>query len=523
MHGLRTHWILLTITSIGALLRFTNLNWDAGGRLHPDEALIVNGALAVRFFSQLSPGFHDYNGFSVYLLKAASLVTAFIFRNPYWSGTPEGLTIIGRFVSALFSTLSIPLLYVFGKQLWKKEVGITAAILFSFTPLVIQLAHFYTTESILIFLLLTLLYAATLYTKNPTIHALVRMAVPMGLLLATKNTAYLFLPIPIITLVLNSKRTSHTIRAFMLFITLVFVAFFVASPYSFIDFSGYIEHSRYLADVVSGRLLMDWTMQFQDTNGGFWIKNLLFAFGPLAILGPIGIVGVLVNTKAWKKLPHTAALWSIGFLIFLAYTYLKFTRYAAPLLPLFAVYGATVLWDIRKTAIGKAICSVVIASQIIYGCMFLPVYGTPHTSLQATDWIKENIPPKSTIFVEEWNSIVRFNRPSLIANGYQLISVNMYTLPDSEQKNTVLHTILAQSDYIMIESPKVRNTIIRQRSRYPNSSAFYEQLESGQLKFTNVAEFSSYPRLGSLLIHDEDLEETFTVFDHPTIRIYKKN
>ena len=121
MRRLRTHWVLLSVTCIGVFLRFTNLNWDLGSRLHPDEALIVNVSLAITFFSQLSPGFHDYNGLSVYLLKAASLIASFLFRSPYWSVTPEGVTVVGRFVSALLSSLSIPLLYILGNSCGKRN------------------------------------------------------------------------------------------------------------------------------------------------------------------------------------------------------------------------------------------------------------------------------------------------------------------------------------------------------------------------------------------------------------------
>jgi hypothetical protein len=49
--------------------------------------------------------------------------------------------------------------------------------------------------------------------------------------------------------------------------------------------------------------------------------------------------------------------------------------------------------------------------------------------------------------------------------------------------------------------------------------------ESG--KYEKIAEFSSYPRIeifGNKLVefNDESAEETFTVFDHPVIRIYKR-
>ena len=141
----------ILITILGGIFRFTNLNWDAGLRLHPDEALIINGAHAVRFFSHLFPGFFDYNGFSVYLVRATALAISWFTNNPYWSQNVIGMTMVGRFLSALLATLSIPLVYLLGKSLWNKTVGVLAAFFLACTPLAIQLAHFYTTESILVF------------------------------------------------------------------------------------------------------------------------------------------------------------------------------------------------------------------------------------------------------------------------------------------------------------------------------------------------------------------------------------
>lgn len=58
--------------------------------------------------------------------------------------------------------------------------------------------------------------------------------------------------------------------------------------------------------------------------------------------------------------------------------------------------------------------------------------------------------------------------------------------------------------------------------------SYYDDLFSGKLGFTQIAEFTSYPRIsigGKTIIEfpDEDAEESFTVFDHPVIRIYKRN
>ncbi len=521
--GLRNYWPVIAITCVGAVLRFTNVNWDAGGRLHPDEALIVNGALTVKFFSGMFPGFHDYNGFSVYLLKIVSLGVSFLSRNSYWSGTPEGVTLVGRYISMTISALSIPLMYVLGKRLWKKETGIIAAIFFAFTPLVSQLAHFYTTEGILIFLLLVLLYATHRYTQKQDIHSLIRMAIPSGLLLATKNTSYLFLPLPLITLwsfVLPVRKKASSL---FLFLVIVFVVFFVASPYSFIDLPGYIARSRYLTQVVSGRLLMDWTMQFQETNGLFWVKNLLYALGPLFLLGLVGVTGSLLRQKSYRNIETIYAVWTVGFSVFLSFTYLKFTRYAAPLIPALTLFAAKFLMDIRKTRAGIPVLFCALGLQVLSGLMYFSIPANTHTSIVAAEWIHNHIPPESVILVEEWNSIVRFTGPELSANRYQLISFNFYTLADNETKKQNLEAALLRADYIMLESPKVKNTVTRLAPRYPYSSQFYEQLTKGARGFTKVAEFASYPRLGPITLSDVNAEETFTVFDHPTITIYQKN
>lgn len=476
-------WIIVTI---GAILRFTNLNWDGGARIHPDEALIVNGALAIKFFSNLFPGFHDYNGLSIYLLKLFTLNET----------APETITISGRFLSALISTTTIPIIYLLGKRMWNKDIGLLAAFLFTFTPLSIQLAHFYTTESILLFLLTVLLYGCVMYTYTPTIKHIFWIGCVSGLLLATKNTAYLFLPIPLSIVFFRKKHL-------LIFVCLTLLFFFIGSPYSFLDFQGYLARSHYLSDVVSGRLLMDWTMQFQYTNWTFWIQNILLGFGPIIFFG-------FLCTKA----PRIFMLWSLAYIIFLGNTYLKFTRYSAPLIPLMCLYTAKVLWDIRQTKFGLIVVSTVILLQIVWGAMFFHIYLVPHTSIQAENWIHQHIPKDSILLQEEWNSIIRFK------SNYIRKSFNFYS-PDTPTKFQTLQNMLKQSDYVIIESPKVKNTVIRLSAIYPNSNTFYTHLANGTLGFTKIAEFSSYPMFGPLKIDDSSAEETWYAFDHPTITIYK--
>lgn len=503
---------LLFVILLGAILRFTNLDWDGGGRLHPDEALIVNGALSIQFFQNLFPGYHDYNGLSAYILRLFSPGI----------DNPIQLTLAGRFLSALLSTLTIPLVFFLGKKLWNKEVGMFTALLFTFTPLSVQLAHFYTTESILVFLFTLLLLSVVSFWQHPSMRLITAVGITSGLLLATKNTSYLFLPVPFLALSANKK--IHPMRALVPFVIITTFVFFLTSPYSFLDVSGYIARSRYLSDVVNGNLLMDWTMQFQQTNGLFWIPGMLIGMGVIPLLGIVSALGLLIN---WRRInpitpPHILALWSLGFLVFLSMTYLKFIRYSAPLMPVLALLAAKLLYDLSKSKTGKIFLSAALPIQIVWAVMCFHIYLAPHPAHEAATWLADHVPAKSTILREEWNSIIHFDTTPLADRQYNLPMFNFYTLPDTQEKISKLTKLLITTDYIVLESPKIKNTILRQKNQYPRTSDTYKQLEMETLGFVRIAEFTSYPQLGPLVINDEAAEETWYAFDHPTVTIYQK-
>lgn len=122
---------------------------------------------------------------------------------------------------------------------------------------------------------------------------------------------------------------------------------------------------------------------------------------------------------------------------------------------------------------------------------------------------------------EEWNNVIHFDTPPLLGKQYGFISINLYTQPDTIEKYQNLISSLHTVDYFISESPKVKNTIQRLSLTYPYTAQFYKNLDNGSLGFKHIITSSSYPQLGGIAIHDELSEETFTVFDHPTIKIYK--
>jgi len=103
-----------------------------------------------------------------------------------------------------------------------------------------------------------------------------------------------------------------------------------------------------------------------------------------------------------------------------------------------------------------------------------------------------------------------------------LISTNLIQirLCKDELKNH-----LENANYIFIPSRRIFAN--HPRDKYPKLNEYYDKLFSRELGFKKIAEFTSYPKItlfGKTILEfpDEQSEETFTVFDHPVVRIYKK-
>ena len=102
---------------------------------------------------------------------------------------------------------------------------------------------------------------------------------------------------------------------------------------------------------------------------------------------------------------------------------------------------------------------------------------------------------------------------------------------------------LDRGDYIFISSNRQWATTTRVPERYPLTLKYYRELIGcppdkdviwcyntgkpgdfqGNLGFDLVAVFESFPQLGGVRANDQFADESFTVYDHPKVLIFKKN
>ncbi len=104
---------------------------------------------------------------------------------------------------------------------------------------------------------------------------------------------------------------------------------------------------------------------------------------------------------------------------------------------------------------------------------------------------------------------------------YQNYALQM-SWDDTPQKRARLEFVLAHADYIVISSNRFYDALSRNPRRWPMTLEYYRALFNGELGFELAAAFSSQPNLGPLEIDDRWAEETFTVYDHPRVFVFRK-
>jgi YYY domain-containing protein len=81
---------------------------------------------------------------------------------------------------------------------------------------------------------------------------------------------------------------------------------------------------------------------------------------------------------------------------------------------------------------------------------------------------------------------------------------------------------LNSADYVVVSSNRVRESVAKLPAEYPATNLYYQLLDSGALGFEPVAEFQVHPTFLGVSVDDSKSEESFTVYDHPTVRIYAR-
>ena len=578
--NLSTKFILFGIILLAAFFRFYNLNWDQGFHLHPDERAIVLAVVKLapphslsQFLSPDSPWnphFFAYGSFPFYLLWLAGLAMSLI--NPLFSQYDQ-INLVGRAISAFSDLLTILVIFRMGRKLFSKNIGLLAAFFYSVSVLPIQLSHFYAVDTLLTLFIIITIYQLMLFYEKPTIWRSLLIGLFFGLALATKISAFVLIASIAVTLVVDFALlffraphmprqwlphlpvlTKHLITYAVLIGVATGITYTIAEPYALIDFKELQAQTIQQSQMTSNAFTFPYTLQYVGKIPYLYEAKNIFFYGLGPLLGTLAFIGAanftfiaFAKAKTGRRAKELILLSFFAAYVFVVGKFaIGFMRYMLPVYPLLSLFAAfAAFWlftflkkNIKNQLIYYFSLFIFQFSFLIWPLSFLHIYTQKNTRSLATDWINTSIPAGKTLAIEHWDDSL----PLTGQEKYHMLTLTLYD-PDTPEKWMNTDRELKQTDFVIIASNRLyvplqkltdcqhlppdrcyRTTAVYYRHLFTGQNVLMDDASGQEVRFEKVAEFSDNPTIPFLgiPINDQGADESFTVYDHPKVMIFKK-
>jgi len=611
-------WILLgIILVIGGVFRTIGLDWDEGQHLHPDERFLTMVTDSLRWPASLaqyldtsSNPLNPYNhGYGSYVYGLSPVIVAKALGELTGYTGYGGVYLAGRAMSAILDVLSILLVFLTGRRLYDRRVGLLGALLYSLSVLPIQHAHFYTVDPTTTFYVTLALYLAVRVAQGGGWGSILALGLAFGLAVSSKISVATFLGIIGLALIHRTvsawraaaaqpRETAppprvwarrlgrYTIsvdadprasaeepgsiddllaragRAFWMLVAILLVAavtFRVVQPQAFSG-PGFFDLSlnpAWLMDMDSIQRLQSGEADYPPSHQWAAREPVWYALKNLVLWGlglPLGLAvwaswGLMASEMARGRWQHLLPwAWMTFTFFYQSVQFVKTVRYMLPIYPtmaLMAAYGLLRAVDLARSrtvrspfassasgplrrwrralpAVASSTVALVVLGTAAWATAFISIYTRPVTRVEASRWIYDNIPAGSAITSEMWDDALPLNIDGHNASA-EYVSVQMEPYwEDTPEKREMMYAWLEQADYIVLSSNRLYESIPRLPMRYPMTTRYYEALFSGELGFERIKTFTSRPTLFGIEIVDDHADETFTVYDHPKVIIFRK-
>ena len=324
----------------------------------------------------------------------------------------------------------------------------------------------------------------------------------------------------------------------------------------------FIQQVSDQGNLARGLLDLPYVRQFAGTIPYLYEAKNMFFWGMGVFLGLAICAGIgWACFHLWRQRGSAFNGWLVVLSWILTYGiitgdfYVKFMRYMLPLYPFLSLLAAAGLisfarlaWSYKLTSIEDTkpnirlrrntilrVLSVTGIVLVLGGTMFqglalLNVYSQPNTRIQASRWIYSHLQSHAVLTYEQWDDplpiAVDQHDPSEFTqlvytdvDGQATTGLDLYG-DDTMAKAKLLSSLLPKVDAITMPTDRLDKSIPRLPDRYPLTIHYYQLLFNGQLGFHLAATFENHPNLLGITLDDSNADESYSVFDHPTARIF---
>ena len=541
---LLAHVGLTGVLLASGLVRLLGLNWDQGYHLHPDERMIAIVAGRLEWVwpwqdkmfwqvdSPMNPKFFAYGSLPLYWLKFwGELVSR-------WAGEKyavyDSINLAGRFFSLWLDLAAVALVYYLAKTWWHKHTALLASLIYGLAVFPVQQAHFYTVDPWVNTFLLLVLYLTVRWLQTNRFAWLFAAGAALGLAMASKFSAVLGVSILLLAVGLkfvSSGRAGRRWEIWLQLASVVAVAVCLAlvlQPYVVIDFASFYRQIQLQTQMAKRADIFVYTYQYLGTKPYLYPLTQigLWGWGVMPLVISLILLPVWVM-QGWRQRQWQDYRWQAGCLLLvwgliyfglLGRSAVKFMRYYLPLYPLLAL---GLVAGIKQLSVKWAslVTAVVLVYQIVWLGMFLQIYLRPNPRITASQWLADNLATGQVVAVEHWDDALPLPPWN---QKFDHVTLALYE-PDTPAKWLEIANQLDQAQAIVLSSNRLSRSIPRWPEKYPQATQYYQALFAGELGFELVAEFNNWPRLGSWQINDQTADESFYVYDHPSVWVFRKN
>ncbi len=330
--------------------------------------------------------------------------------------------LLGRFVTVLFSSITVLLIFYVGLQLTNDErVGLVAAAMMAVSPTSVQLSHYITPDTFVTFFTLLAFYGAVQIFQYGKAAHYILAGIAGGLTASTKYNA---------VLIMLSLVTAHFLRNGIkgwrdrnLYLALGFsvVAFLVATPFAVFDFHTF---SFDLYNISKAYATGHPGMEGDALK--WYVVYLLQAEGLVVLLATMEIIhGVLAKDKPLLLV----SVFPLVYFAFISSFVIRNDRTILPLIPFIPLLAASWLihllnhtqsharyshWLVAAVGLVGLICLTISLRQSISNDIRLTTVDSRET---ARVWIAENLPIGARIAIEAYAPYVDPHRFSVHISG----------------------------------------------------------------------------------------------------------
>ena len=543
----------------GIVLHFYNLNWGAPFYFHPDERNIASAVSQLQFPNQMNPHFFAYGSLPIYAIYFATVATNYVSQWLQLNPPAQPLTVtfeqailVGRTFSAFFATLLIPILFLLGKKLKNETTGLLSTFLATTSIGFTQFSHYGTFEMWLTFFGVLLFWACLSYHHKPKTQTLIFTSLIFGILVAIKITSLALFPIPLALFVMHSIRNTHQTPSFnfpnhldirrsdlqgflkflkytLLFIIISVIVYVLTNPFVFLDQKDFLSSMNYESGVALGTLPVFYTGTFFNTIPLVYQLFHVYPFLINPLLTILFIPALIYVFFSIFKKKHAQILILASFFLILlfsqAFLFVKWTRYMIPTLPfiylIIAIAASSFSFEKKQKKILISACGII--CLIFAFSYFKTAFINPDTRIDALTFAQHTIPLDAPILSEPADlGIVPFQDAFPHLDSFEFYDLDNNSMDATEAQ---LQQKISVAQYIVLPSQRLLQPRMLNPTRFPKGYIFYKSLLNGTLGFHKIYEtpcdiFCEITYLGDPVYW---WEQTVSVFDRPTVFIFKKN